>query len=431
MQHPSFIIMLIYTPVITSRISYIMKLMIGELLQTEFEITNDRAFYEQYDRAKIAYVRESEDVSAFSGLVFKGVELLFEKGIKKQTLLPVNWNSLQLFFPVKDNVLPFDPFAVSFYLVSRYEEYFQNIEKDVHGRFELTGSVAYINGFYRKPVVNSIANEVGRLIHMYFPDFELKKLPFTFVQSYDVDIAYQYKGKSAYRFVGSFFKSIIKGDFEKSKKLVQALFGAEVEDEFDTFRLHEELAHTCQIKPIHFILTAPFGKYDRNIDPSSQAFKDLIEQLSDFSEIGIHPSYYSSEKPGMIKKEKEKLEEICKFPITLSRQHFLRFTLPSTFNQLIDCGITDDFSMGWTRDVGFRASISAPYFFYDLLKETETSLRLHPLAVMDSALTVAGSDTNTQMQLFSSLLEEVKQVGGEFVLLQHNSYSALSPVFSF
>ena len=47
---------------------------------------------------------------------------------------------------------------------------------------------------------------------------------------------------------------------------------------------------------------------------------------------------------------------------------------------------TDDYSMGYVGEPGFRAGISIPFPFYNLLDEKETALMVHPFAFMDRGL---------------------------------------------
>ena len=416
--------LLIYTPITTSRISYIMQIMIGDLLQAEYSITNDLADFLQYEGVKFSYSNEEA-----GELHFGSMGLLQETGIASQDLSVVTWQEYKLFFPVSNGALPFDPFAVAFYLITRYEEYYPEVPKDEHGRYMVTESIAYKNGFHRKPMVNMIACEIGKMLKALFSDFTLPTLSSTILRTYDVDIAYQYKGKTPFRFVGSLVKSLLQFDFQKANKLMLTLFGKEVADDFDTFALYKERALSEHQSPIHFILTAPFGKFDRNISYKSEAFRKLIHYLSTFSEIGLHPSYPSSRALSLIGQEKQRLEKICGYKVVKSRQHFLRFTFPDTFVRLIDDGFTDDYSLGWTNEVGFRASISIPFPFYDLHKEQKTSLILHSLHTMDAALNRLTTSKEDQKRIIDDLIAEIKQYGGEFVMLEHNSFSPLPLLF--
>ena len=409
--------LLIYTPIITPRISYIMQIMVGDLLQSEYSITDDLVAFQQYEGVKFSYGNE-----AIEGLHFDSVGLLQEIGVTSQDLSVVTWQGYNLFFPVSKGALSFDPFAVAFYLITRYEEYDLETPKDEHGRYMVAESIAYKNGFHRKPMINIIACEIGKMLKAFSPDYVLPKPSFTILRSYDVDIAYQYKGKTVVRFVGSLVKSLLQFDFQKVGKLILTLLGKEVADDFDTFALYRQRALSEQQTPIHFILTAPFGKFDRNISYKSKAFKRLIQYLSEFSEIGLHPSYSSSRALSLIGEEKQRLEKVFGNKVVKSRQHFLRFTFPNTFNQLIAEGFTDDYSLGWTNEAGFRASITIPFPFYDLHKEQKTSLILHSLHTMDAALARLTSSEEEQKRIINDLIAAVEQYGGEMVMLEHNSF---------
>lgn len=409
--------LLIYTPHITPRIAYIFSVMMERILGVPFQLTSDAEIFEKHENPKFSYGENRG-----GSLHFSSVSLLFEKNVETIPLDPIDWNGYSLFFPVKDSALPFDPFALSFYLISRYEEYLPHAPKDQHGRFAISGSVAYRNGFLHKPIVNIIAKTIGNLLKKQYPDFHIPPTMHKVLYTYDVDMAYQYKGKSSKRFALSLAKAILTLDREKIAGLLCAALGREKDDAYDQFDSHQKNNETRLEKPIHFLLTAPFGKYDRNIAPNSAAFSELVKKLTTFSEIGLHPSYYSSENEDLLKQEKAKLESVYGQKIVKSRQHYLRFSFPSTFRHLIDQGITDDYSLGWTSEVGFRASTSTPYPFYDLSQEEETALILHPLTIMDGALAGMASDNEQQIAIFRTLLQEVEMYGGEFILLQHNSF---------
>ena len=64
------------------------------------------------------------------------------------------FEDVPIFFISNNNSdLPFDPFAASFYLISRYEEYLPCV-KDQHDRYPATNSLAYQEGFLQQPVVD-------------------------------------------------------------------------------------------------------------------------------------------------------------------------------------------------------------------------------------------------------------------------------------
>jgi hypothetical protein len=260
-------------------------------------------------------------------------------------------------------------------------------------------------------MVHRLALALAQDIKTHYPQFGYFSPQFEEFSTHDVDIAYQYKGKPWWRWCGAVAKAIFQLRFEHANNYLKAALGKTIADPFDNFE-----PETGMNKSIYFILTAPFGKYDKNISTKGKAFYDLINRLKGYSEIGLHPSYHSSRKTALIEKEKKHLEEVSQLKITKSRQHFLRFRFPDTFQALIKAGITDDYSLGWHDEAGFRASIAVPYPFFDLVKNEETKLILHPLAFMDCVY-----NKDDEQMILNMLKEEVRKWGGVLILLTHNS----------
>ena len=123
----------------------------------------------------------------------------------------------------------------------------------------------------------------------------------------------------------------------------------------------------------------------------------------------------------LLKKEKERLEGITNTPVKSSRQHYLRFSLPDTYQHLIDLEIEEDHSMGYASNVGFRASTCTPFYFYDLDFEIQTPLKVYPFALMDTTLNDYMKLTPKQtLGRIRDLINEVKAVNGTFITLFHN-----------
>jgi hypothetical protein len=400
-------IMLIFVPTLTPRISYTFGVIFESILNNSVQFTTNIDEFSASNEPKMAYSQTPIDTPVW----MEATPLLFEENIVKQDIIHEKWEDLILFFPTKNGIFPVDFIAITFFLISRYEEYYKDDELDKHGRFQYLSSVAYQLGWHRKLIVHRLAIAIAETVGAFFPHFEYKTPHFEELSTHDVDIACQYRGKPWWRWCGAVAKAIMQFRFKHANNYLKTALGKDVVDPFDNFE-----TENGESKPIYFILTAPLGKYDKNISTKSKAFRDLIHRLVEFSEIGIHPSYYSSEKTSLIEKEKKQLEEISQLKITKSRQHFLRFRFPDTFQALIKAGITDDYSLGWHDEAGFRASIAVPYPFFDLTNNEETELLLHPLAFMDSVYNKEDGAT-----VLKELREEVKEMGGEFIVLTHNS----------
>jgi hypothetical protein len=109
--------------------------------------------------------------------------------------------------------------------------------------------------------------------------------------------------------------------------------------------------------------------------------------------------------------------------VTSSRQHFIRFTLPETFRQLIDAGIKEDFSMGYGSINGFRASVASPFYWYDLEKEQTTHLLLHPFCYMEANSFYEQKQNPEQaLQEMLQYYSEVKKAKGTLITIWHNTF---------
>jgi len=166
---------------------------------------------------------------------------------------------------------------------------------------------------------------------------------------------------------------------------------------------------------------ADYGQLDKNISIFNDRFISLIKLIADYTQVGIHPSYQSNHNLKKLEEEINRLRSVIHKDITKSRQHFLSFTLPDTFRRLMDYDITDDYTMGYASQAGFRASICSPYNFYDLDLELETNLKIHPFAFMDTVLIdYLHLKPSEIVGYINPLINEVKAVNGELYAIWHN-----------
>ena len=106
----------------------------------------------------------------------------------------------------------------------------------------------------------------------------------------------------------------------------------------------------------------------------------------------------------------------------LSRQHFLKLTFPNTYRHLIQVGIQSDYTMGYADNIGFRAGIATPFYWYDLENEAMTNLKIYPFQVMEVTLKEYLKLSPEEAIVYvKPLIEATKAVGGTFTTLWHNS----------
>ena len=408
--------LLVYTHKITHRNKYIFNLLFKDILGIDFKLSTDSEEFKLNKGAKLSYTNSPIGDELF----FVSRNLLFETGITEQNISVFEFKNNKVFFATgKASVFPFDIFAASFYLVSRYEEYLPHI-RDEHDRFDAKDSLAFMNGFLQKPLINIWAGWIKETLIKKFPELIFPKKKYEFISTIDIDNAYAYREKGFARTIGGYLKSLSTFNFPELVRRTHVLLGKE-KDPYDTYDFQLEILKRYKLKSIYFFLLGDYGINDKNLPIESKEFQSLIKMLGDYADIGIHPSYGSNKNREQLKKEVSRLSKVLHRDITKSRQHFLKLTLPETYRNLIDLDITDDYTMGFASQVGFRASICSTFNFYDLDNEVETKLRIHPFVIMEGTLkyymNVRPEDA---MQKIKPLIDEVRAVDGVFISLWHN-----------
>jgi len=384
-------------------------------LGIEVKVTDNKDEYQSSPFIKINYSIESLDgISVFpKALLYETILAWVNPAYKIYKGLPV------LFWTDQEADIPFDIFAASFFMISRYEEYLPQ-PLDMHGRVNAEDSVAYQHSFLHIPVVDHWSNLLKNEIIKRYPGTLFPSRVFTYIPTIDVDIAFAYLYRNLTRFTGATLKSIVKGDFEDNLRRFRTILSRE-RDPFDTYDLASELFDEFDLQPVFFFLLGRYGKFDRNIPVNSEEFQQLIRKINQKYAVGIHPSYRSNEERHRLKLEIGQLEKITNRTVIRSRQHFLKMKMPETYQLLVSAGITEDYSMGYPSQAGFRAGTCTPFHFYDLSAESETSLLVYPFQVMDGTLNhYLGLTPAEAVVVIFRLIEEVKKVKGTFISVWHN-----------
>ena len=410
-------ILLVYTPLITNRLNYIFDFILNQELGLEYELCNDKDIFNKSTKYKFSYSKDNL-FPQFPFIQAHGI--LQNEEIQKINIDIFIFEGQKAFFKSgESSFFPFDIFAASFYLISRYEEYL-SYSTDKHGRFLANQSLAYNEGFLEEPLVNIWINAFIICLLKIFPALIFKPKKFDFLSTIDIDNAYADLNKGLVRTSLSLaillisFK--IKSLFEKIKILRHTN-----DDPYDNYDYLEKVHTKFQLKPIFFILFSKYGKYDKNLSQSNAAFKRLILKIAENNEIGLHPSYQSNKSINILDDEKRKLERILNKPIENSRQHFLKLQFPSTYENLLKINITKDFTMGYASMPGFRASVCSPFKYFNLIKNYETELKVIPFEVMDACyIHYLQIKPEIALKNIKKIITSVKKVNGLFVSLWHN-----------
>jgi hypothetical protein len=414
---------ILYAHTITARLQYISDFIANEIMGNPCRIITNAEEFEKAEGLKINYSQQSFSIRALN---VQPHSLLFDSGIRRQEIRCSETIGLKMFFHTGGE-LPFDIFAASFYLLSRYEEYMPH-EKDPYGRYAPENSVAFNEGFLHIPLINYWLKFLKKILQQKYPDFRFhfpvaEGLRAGFIPTYDIDEAWSYKHKSRLLTLGGITKAFVKGKWSRITERRRVLNG-HLPDPYESYEWLDALHDRSKVKPRYFFLVpGKTGKYDRNILPGEKALQELIQRHAQRYSVGIHPSWQSGDNPELLRQEINTLEKITGKKISSSRQHFIRFTLPNTFRDLISAQINEDFSMGYGSINGFRASVASPFYWYDLEKEKATALLMYPFCFMEATSffeqEMAPSEAAKEMQ---TLYDHTTEVDGTFISIWHNTF---------
>jgi hypothetical protein len=403
----------IYSSYLSSRLQYAVDIIFQQILGLEVRLTNQ---IEDLEGVVINYSDEIIDLKSFqikpNGLLSSSI--IYDKvdSVEKDQ------RDLIRIFPNKDD-FGFDVFSAVFFLVSRMEEY-QSQDLDSHMRFKAVNSILYQNDMLEYPVIDiwsfNLLNSINNFFNKNFSSIR----KFNSSLTVDIDNAFAYKHKGLLRTFGASVKSLIKLDFNTFSQRIRVLKKME-KDPYDNYEYLKKFIKKENIDLTIFLLLADYAKYDKNLDFKNESFKSLIKYLSTFSTLGIHPSYNSYNNRDKMNLEINRLSNIISSKVNHSRNHFLRFKIPETFQHLISLGIHYDYSMGYADIPGFRAGTCTPFYFYDLINEQQTNLLIVPFAYMDGAFKdYFNSSIDESKKYISNLIRNVKSVNGSFISVWHN-----------
>ena len=404
----------IYSAEDSPRLKYIADIVLGDILGLEWQVITDKR-----KLGKHPVINYSTDKLSNSFKICPE-SILFEKGIVAKQITISEWKGLPVFFQItSDSDIPFDIFAASFYLVSRYEEY-QEFMPDEYGRFPASSSVAFKNGFLGRPIIDLWAKELAKTLLKRFPNLVFKRNEYKALLTIDTDQPFAYQGKSILKSIGGLFHD--KNSTPATVSDRYRIIARGGQDPFDVFDYIVKNIDSNGIEAKFFFPSGDHSKFDKNPSWKNDEYRHLILKIADKFEVGLHPSFMAGGDGSLINTEATRLELILGKKVRISRFHYLRLFMPHSYNNVLDAGISEDYSMGYPDEPGFRAGIARPYFFYNVREDRQTDLKIIPFQVMDCTLyDYKKLDPADSKELILKLIRETRNAGGLFVSIWHNT----------
>jgi hypothetical protein len=406
--------LLVYTHKITPRLKYTFKHICKRILGLEVSFTSKIEDFIAHNSLKMSYAKQPLSNELF----VRSNALLFENGLSDLDINVQPWENTKGFFATGERSdLPFDIFAASFYLLSRYEEYMPHV-KDDYGRFMAKESLAYNHRFLSQPVVDIWAYKLKDVFQKRFPEYQFKERTYNIQPVIDVPMAYYFKQKGLLRAIGGTLNDLSRFKLRQLYQRYSVLMGFE-RDPYDTFKWIITKQKQCDFKFMVLFLIGDYSTYDKNINTNKKQFVSLIKSIADYCDVGIKASYFSLDNISILKEEKLKMESIINTKLKAIRHSFSKLNLPTSYRNLVELEINQDFTMGYIDTLGFRAGTCTPFQFYDLDYEVQTPMQINPYQCLDFALLKYQSELDKTEHL-QKLIDEVKAVNGTFTAIFHN-----------
>lgn len=285
----------------------------------------------------------------------------------------------------------------AFYFISRAEETY-NTERDKHDRFAARYSLLGHNNRMQIPMLDEHARLLLKALEMPLPTPGFGHIYLT----HDIDAISQYR--SLRGIIGGFKR-------DEKKEVIKALRDIHNDPLYTFPWFIEQDARVPNAEVIYFVKQTPGKGYDYpQYSLNGKDYKRLRQTLLESgAQLGVHGSYY---------------QELPDNPIsTLYRTHYLRSSIRH-MKETIKAGFTDDFTMGFADQAGFRLQTTRAVRWIDPTTYRLTDLVLHPLIIMDTTLSnenYMGLAEDEAYFLCEQLIEKVRMHHGDLCLLWHNS----------
>ncbi|HBB48295.1 MAG TPA: hypothetical protein DCZ44_01530 [Flavobacteriaceae bacterium] len=405
--------LLIYVVKIGPRLDYVFKHICGRILGLDFEFTTNLEDFIAHSGPKMSYGKAPLGNEFF----VQSHKLLFSQGLEDWEIHVRPWDESVGFFASGDiGKMPYDIFAASFYLLSRYEEYLPHV-KDELGRFPYTESLAWKHGFLDQPVVDLWAYKFWEQLHRNFPELQKTKTKGKNIIAIESKRPFEFLNRGFSRTVVGFLSDLYKLRFGRLAWRTQVLMGLR-KDPYDTFKWIIKLSRSSPAHVILFFLLGEGYTYRETLKTNRQGYINLIKYVADYLEVGLILSYHWLSNLPQLLIEKQQLESYTHRVLDSSFNDRQRVKLPEVYRNLVEAEISRDYSMYYFDQFGFRGGTCTPFLFYDLEYEVKTPLELMP--VVGKTLALHGNAPGVIEKTFNSFYRKVQSVEGQFIMIFSN-----------
>jgi len=381
--------LLVFTPKITPRFRYVFRQIFVRILGIPVTFTASLDEFVAYSGPKFSYAPDQlgQEFHVYSH------PLLWEQGIQGQDLAKGQWEDLPVIFSHnKPSQIPFDLFAASFYCLTRYEEHLPHLQ-DAFGRYDKSQSWVVAAGHLTLPLVDLWAMTFFKALQLAFPDLEqqLQSKKAQKIHLFDIVHPFKYRFKSIISKLIQAFKALwLLNLWDVLEQLLVTL--KLIKDPYDAYdKLKSILGHPKDYR--FFFSMAQKALDDSAVNTHSGPFQSLVKGVSDDYFTSLLVSYHAQMDSKELKVERNTLEQLTHRPVHTTRFHKGLIKMASTYPKLLAEEVTQDYSMGYTDQLGYRASTAVPFYFYDLQNEYQSPLLIYPVVACEGFLRTLSCET--------------------------------------
>ncbi len=240
---------------------------------------------------------------------------------------------------------------------------------------------------------------------------------FAICLTHDID-AINYPGlRWPYRIL----KAFSKGQFRHAGKIALSKFSHE-QNPLWNFENIMELEKKYNAISSFYFLALVIGEEDFQFD--IQDCKDVLIEIDRAGwEVGLHGGHTAFHDTDQLLREKDRLETALGKSVTGYRNHYLKFSLPHSWQSLKSARFEHDSTIGYPDMIGFRNGMCHPYYPYDDLKKEYLDILEIPLVIMDATLEYyLQLDPKSSWERVKNLIDITKERRGAISILWHNNY---------
>lgn len=324
--------------------------------------------------------------------------------------------------------LAIDVFGSAFFMLTRYEEAVLP-DRDAHGRFPAAASVAGGEGLLGRPIVDEYVVLLRAAMDRLWPGLARPAEGYRPVLTHDVDHPFMPRSTASQAARAAAADVLTRRDPALAWRRLGGWLGGPT-DPYDTFGFMMDRAERHGLSSaFYFIPENAVPGLDGDYALDDPRVLRLIGAIrARGHEIGFHPSYGAANDPARVAREFAALRRAAgragvRQDRWGGRHHFLRGDAGATWRSWADAGLAYDSSIGYAEAVGFRSGTCHPHPTFDLARREPLALLERPLIAMETTLLVhhrlAPAEALAELVRAS---EACRRVGGEFMLVWHNSH---------